>query len=98
MPYVDVETLLKAVIDNAMTRFDWSEAMDVEDFEKALASIPAVDVIEVRHGEWEILLTAIIDTIGKCTNCGGEAVWRTRLGPYTICPHCGAKMDGGFSK
>ena len=62
---------------------------------KLMVDAPACDVVEVRHGEWEILLTAIIDTIGKCTNCGGEAVWRTRLKPYTLCPHCGAKMDGG---
>ena len=48
----------------------------------------------VKHGRWEILGIAIIDTVGRCTNCEGEAVWRTRQNPYAICPNCGAKMDG----
>ncbi len=56
---------------------------------------PAADVAPVVHGRWEILLIAAVDTIGKCTNCKGEAVWRTRKKPYVICPNCGAHMKDG---
>ena len=52
------------------------------------------EVEPVRHGRWENILIAKIDTTGDCTNCGQEAVWRTRNKPYAVCPNCGAKMDG----
>ena len=50
--------------------------------------------IEAEHGRWMNILIAKIDTTGDCTNCGQEAVWRTRNKPYAICPNCGCKMDG----
>lgn len=52
----------------------------------------------VRHGRWVNIIAGVIDSTGNCTNCGEEAVWRTRNKPYTICPNCGAKMDGGSDK
>lgn len=54
---------------------------------------PAVDVEVVKHGRWVNMTMAIVDTVGSCTNCGKEAVWRSRNKPYSICPNCGAKMD-----
>lgn len=27
--------------------------------------------------------------------CHSQSVWRTKDMAYEICPHCGAKMDGG---
>lgn len=56
--------------------------------------VPAADVAPVIHGQWINLRSAIVDTIGNCSECGKEAVWRTRNKPYPICPNCGAKMDG----
>ena len=58
-----------------------------------LDELPAVDVVPVKHGRWVNMTIAIVDTVGSCTNCGKEAVWRSRNKPYSICPHCGAKMD-----
>lgn len=64
---------------------------DIDD----VLNIPAADVVEVKHGEWVNMVRAVIDTVGDCSECGKEAVWRTLNKPYALCPHCGAKMDGG---
>ena len=56
-------------------------------------TIPAADVTPVKHGQWVNMTKAIVDTVGSCTNCGEEAVWRSRNKPYPLCPNCGAKMD-----
>jgi hypothetical protein len=76
----DVKEYLKRVIFGADQKIDtWVD------------SIPAVDAVEVRHGEW-----IIDETFGSfaCSICGswhagGFDSWRS---PY--CPKCGAKMDG----
>jgi len=59
--------------------------------QRVIEQLPAVDAVEVRHGEW-----IIDETFGSfaCSICGswhsgGFDSWRS---PY--CPNCGAKMDG----
>lgn len=73
------------------------------DAETVIKSLPYVkealemakqSLAPVRHGRWANIIAGVIDSTGNCTNCGEEAVWRTRKKPYTICPNCGAKMDG----
>ena len=91
--YIKREALRNAVKENSFTKYDWSEEIDIEDFEKVLDKIPAEDVVPIAYGQWKTILIAKIDTTGECTNCGEEAVWRTRKKPYAICPNCGAKMD-----
>lgn len=86
--------LYEGMDDGATKLCCLAEISGVAECTRIAENSPSADVVEVRRGQWEILLTAIIDTIGKCSNCGGEAVWRTRLKPYTLCPNCGAKMDG----
>ena len=46
-------------------------------------SIPAADVVEVRHGEW-------IEgkTLEKCSVCGKKG-----FPDWKYCPNCGARMD-----
>ena len=61
----------------------------------AVENAPTIEAEPVRHGRWVNMLIAKIDTTGDCTNCGQEAVWRTRNKPYAVCPNCGAKMQGG---
>lgn len=72
---------------------------------RAITSIenaPAVDVQEIKHGEWTK------DDSGGCycSACGWYAdydydyvtyVTNNGLGSgdFNYCPHCGAKMDGG---
>ncbi len=51
--------------------------------------IPAVDAVEVRHGEWD----EYDDDYGNlcCSVCEGNAPDDIR---WDYCPHCGARMDG----
>jgi hypothetical protein len=62
-----------------------------------IESIPAADVVEVRHARWKD---------NHCTACGmmpmGEEMWDScEFAPpkfeffMDFCPCCGAKMDGG---
>lgn len=46
--YIEREALRNAVRKNAMTKYDWSEEIDVDDFEKVLAELPAAEVEPVR--------------------------------------------------
>ena len=52
-----------------------------------LGSIPAADVVEVRHGRWENGGNGLYDT---CTACGEEIYLAI---PMNYCPLCGARMD-----
>ena len=67
------------------------DSMICGDARRCVESIPVVDAVEMRHGEW-----IIDETFGSfaCSICGswhsgGFDSWRS---PY--CPKCGAKMDG----
>ena len=63
--------------------------------------LPAADVAEVKHGEWEHERD-IDDLMSdyRCSNCNFDdtfydsVVYRF----YKYCPYCGAKMDGGIAK
>ena len=57
-------------------------------------TIPAAEVAPVVHGRWLHVHVAVVDTTGDCSACNTEAVWRTRRKPYSLCPNCGARMDG----
>ncbi len=65
---------------------------------KLFESIPAADVVEVRHGKWVVSRTDFgwncseFPTHCKCTLCGREVPYQDR---DNYCPNCGAKMDGG---
>ncbi len=61
---------------------------------------PAVDMVEVRHGEWVVSRTDFgwdgseFPTHCKCILCGREVPYQYR---DNYCPNCGAKMDGGVN-
>ena len=69
--------------------------------ERAYAEIremPAADVAEVVHGQW-YMLDDCANAGVYCSDCGRrvhreEFVYKKLRSKY--CPHCGAKMDGGF--
>lgn len=57
--------------------------------EKAFAALPAVDAVEVRHGQWrfdDFDGDGLDYTCSRCGLCSVEA--------YDYCPNCGARMDG----
>ena len=75
-----------------------SEYRNVCDIAERLRKIPAADVVERKHGEWEEV--ADRDDIYvecECSECnkrfnkvfGGKPLqWK----PYNFCPNCGADM------
>lgn len=66
---------------------------------RRLLSIPAADVVPVRHGRWIRPHWKNSNYCCDCSECGGEAMHRDyqwdKNGIYPICPNCGARMDGG---
>ena len=64
---------------------DFSQQMDV--ILTIVDSLPAADVVEVRHGRWKNGGNGLYDT---CTACGEEIYLAI---PMNYCPLCGARMD-----
>ena len=62
---------------------------DVDDVLHALASVPTVDAVEVKHGRWIFVRCGFYK---KCSEC--QSVYENDGCPDNFCPHCGAKMDG----
>lgn len=59
-----------------------------------IKTLPAADVVEVVHGEWEIIGAYAIEFVdAKCSVCGYVDCFDEN-GIYKFCPECGAKMDG----
>lgn len=58
-----------------------------------LTYAPAVDAVEVMHGQWirkrHRIFGLAYDYV--CSVCGCDYA----LAEYTYCPNCGARMDGG---
>lgn len=61
-----------------------------------LKSVPAADVVPVRHGRWNVSRTdygwngAQYPTHCKCSLCGREIPYQDQ---DRYCPNCGAIMD-----
>lgn len=68
---------------------------------KFIENFPIADVVEVRHGRWNLNRKLIFlgDDFGhwRCSECGCEATFGNRrdIERYRYCSNCGAKMDGG---
>lgn len=76
---------------------DWHGDRVADDIKTDIETIPAADVVEVKHGKWyRHDKKTHGDTCYHCSQCEKMAltdcgmVWE--LTPY--CPNCGAKMDG----
>lgn len=60
-----------------------------------LFTVPAADVVEVRHGEWvegaEHFTNGFYEA--ECSVCGNYIRWNEgNSGEWNYCPNCGAKM------
>lgn len=75
--YIDREAVCKALNSEGYTK-----NMRVH---KKVLNIPAADVVEVRHGQWNGGATG-----WECSVCTIES-----NNTYPHCPYCGAVMDGG---
>lgn len=78
--------------DVARYSVDIPECFDAKTAIEALKTIPASDVVEVKHGKW--IAEKLSDM--KCSLCREiYPVCGGLCGDYNYCPNCGAKMDGG---
>ena len=67
--------------------------------EITIGKLPAADVAQVVHGEWDDSGRYTFPSGAaavRCTNCGCALTESEyRLNNWNYCPVCGAKMDGG---
>ena len=90
--YVDIEVAKEYLrhdsFDNPYFRSQaCRQAMDVLD------TVPAADVVEVRHGRWhDVYMSSASSFVGTCSVCEkSNDIPPVPLAKY--CPNCGARMD-----
>lgn len=83
-------------IDSGTARAYWTRVVQIKDaLIRHIKTIPAADVVEVRHGEWN---EEEYPFCNVCMNCGlviDRTCIKYNSGKLNLCPNCGAKMDGG---
>ena len=67
----------------------WETDPTDEELEWALNNVPAADVVEVKHGEWDARLMTDIGAywVYWCSECNNFSYFK-----YDYCTNCGAKM------
>lgn len=72
---------------------------DYRTYDNVVRSIPAADVVEVRHAKWHV--TDAYPHNVYCSQCykifaqEHWEIWQDGSLPRDYCPSCGAQMDGG---
>ena len=87
--YVDVENInvsdYVTVWECSCSEYGKQEVMAIDD----VFYLPAADVVEVKHGKWEVR-TVRGEAELYCSVCGNSP---NVIYAYEFCPSCGAKMD-----
>lgn len=92
-----VQYIERAQANDALINKTLLEGCDLEEAVNAICSVPAADVVPVRHGRWQI--TDAYPHNVYCSECHKRfaqthwAVWEDGSLPRAYCPNCGAKMD-----
>ena len=62
----------------------------------SIKTLPAADVVPVRHGRWMLIEYPYGQKTYLCSECKDDEWWKGKYayGDELYCPHCGAKMDG----
>lgn len=60
-----------------------------------LEDIPAADVVEVVHGEWDESRYPFCNVCPRCGLVIDRTCIKMNSGKLNYCSNCGAKMDGG---
>lgn len=69
----------------------WNDC--INEYLDMIDTIPAADVVPVRHGKWEFIESA--PWCHKCNQCQCFLkIDDITDGKANYCPNCGAKMDG----
>lgn len=103
--YIKQEDAIKALGERPMNWMDTPEELqaisDYEFYMNAILTIPAADVVEVRHGRW-IVPERIMYRYPQyvCSECQKDEYWKGKFshGNEYYCPNCGAKMDKEYEK
>ena len=97
--YIDADIVnlkLKQICDNRNTSYGIQFGGRAKDFAQLTDDIPAADVVEVVHANWERSDKKYSYYQYKCSNCGCDDYTQTdRHGICKLmnyCPNCGAKM------
>ena len=83
--YIDIDS----VSDDYMQSFT-ANAGTYLVVRKILRSVPTADVVEVKHGEWDVNVGMNFNKERICPICKK----RIESNYWEFCSHCGAKMDG----
>ena len=72
-----------------------------DQFDALLDTIPAADVVGVRHGRWIVFNDGTEESPQRdhmrCSVCGWYWSIPEHRTVFSHCPNCGAKMDGGVT-
>ena len=96
--YIELEALMKYPIridhyDKEHGKLDF--VLGIESVLEYAEALPAVDVVEVKHGRWinwGKSGTPTYENYGTCSVCHEDAEIYTEHRNY--CSNCGARMDG----
>ena len=88
--YIEREAAIRAVLNDSPEQVSYSR----EDAADCIRYMDAVDVVQVRHGQW------ILDEkryVIYCSECGAVASYYPNIKEVReenhYCPNCGCKMD-----
>ena len=106
--YIEREAALKVCemhYQHCLEMHDWCGDATADNIQEDIKTIPAADVVEVRHGRWEWDEHAIDWGLGgwvcgECKSINDNIPTTPEINPYAwvgsnYCPNCGVKMEGG---
>ena len=98
--YIDADELIKNI-----ARINDLRRLSTKTIGEAISKTPTADVVEVKHGEWEvcsdeyeICANEFVCSICKESFVSSELTDEEFFKMMKYCPECGAKMDGGTNE
>lgn len=92
MAYIKLEDAINHIMNHTPVSCSADFFEGQMDCVSQLKSLPAADVVEVKHGEWiKVGKTESGANILQCSVCGKV---RRGIAKTAYCKDCGAKMDG----
>ena len=89
--YINVEVAKEYLRHNSFDN-PYFRSQACQQASDALDTVPAADVMEVRHGQWVNEHQEGLGSFSaECSLCGKRTLAYFH---YFYCPNCGAKMDG----
>ena len=86
--YIEREAAARMAVEAATEIFDCHTTLPLLKVANKIRTIPAADVVEVKHGEW----INEEDYLYKCSLCGDKAFLRLGGKPCKYCPDCNKQI------